>query len=665
MNKRFKRVIQPGFRLYFLVMLIFTIVTFFFDPRVFAAELLILGILFYYYRAVNRHRQREIMRYIENISYHVDTATKDSMLNFPMPMVIVKLDSGEVIWSNDRFNSITGEHDHLFEMHILDVVPGFDTRWIMEGKTECPYEVSIGKRKYTVFGSVVRSAEGGMRGLLGTLYWMDTTESAEMRTEYALSRPVVCMIVLDNYDELMKDTSYPVQSSLLASIDSKIVEWTAQTEGILKKYERDRYLLVFEERFLPKLVETRFSVLDSVREIVSPTNMPATVSIGIGKDDPAFKGNYQQATLAIDMALSRGGDQAVIKNHVTFEFYGGRSKELEKRTKVKSRVMANALAELISDASNVLVMGHKLPDIDSIGAAVGIMCAARKRQRQCRIVCDTDQQSAELLIKRLLQFPEYEKAFISVQDAMLMADNHTLLVVVDTNRPEYAESQELLQACTRVAVIDHHRRAATYIEHAALNFHEPYASSTCELVCELLQYIVDTPDILRCEAEALLGGIVLDTKNFSMHTGVRTFEAAAFLRRAGADTLEIKKIFQSDLQSCIRRYEIIKEAQMYSGNIAIAAVDSPVDRIIAAQAADELIDVIGVEASFVLFSSGDTIVASARSLGKVNVQLIMEKLGGGGHMMNAGAQIKGETLETVRARLIDTIDVYLKENPQQ
>lgn len=663
MNKRFKRVIQPGFRLYFLVMSIFTIVSFFFDVRVFAAELLILAILFFYYGAVNRHRQREIMRYIENISYHVDTATKDSMLNFPMPMVIVKLDSGEVIWSNDRFNSITGEHDHLFEMHIFDVVAGFDTKWIMEGKTECPYEVSIGSRKYTVFGSMVRSNEGGMRGLLGTLYWVDTTDFAQMRAEYALSRPVVCMIVLDNYDELMKDTSYPAQSSILASIDSKIVEWSAQTEGILRKYERDRYLLVFEERYLPKLIETRFSLLDSVREVVSPTNMPATVSVGIGKDDQAFKGNYQQATLAIDMALSRGGDQAVIKNHVTFEFYGGRSKELEKRTKVKSRVMANALAELISDASNVLVMGHKMPDVDAIGAAVGILCAARKRQRQCRIVCDTDQQSAELLIERLKQYPEYAKAFISVQDAMLMADNHTLLVVVDTNRPEYAESQELLQSCTRVAVIDHHRRAATYIDHAALNFHEPYASSTCELVCELLQYIVDTQDILRCEAEALLGGIVLDTKNFSMHTGVRTFEAAAFLRRAGADTLEIKKIFQNDLQSCIRRYEIIKEAQMHSGSIAIAAVDSPVDRIIAAQAADELIDVIGVEASFVLFAAGDTVIVSARSLGKVNVQLIMEKLGGGGHMMNAGAQIKNETTDQVRARLVEVIDAYLKDNP--
>lgn len=664
MNKKLRRLLQPSFRLHFFVLICFVVAAYFFNPYLslgFAATTLL---LFIYTRIVNRIRQKEIVRYVDTVTYHVDTAAQDSMINFPLPMVVVKLDSNEILWANELFNEITGTTDHVFEVSISDVVPEFQTKWIMEGKSECPFDVNIGERSYTVYGSLVLSqGDASGHNLLATFYWVDVTDYHRLRDQYADSRLVTSIIVMDNYEEVMKNASYPEQSSILAKIDNKITEWVKSTDGIIRRYERDRYLFLFEERYLEKFVEGRFAILDSMKEIMSPDAIPVTVSIGISKDAESLKENYHQAALAIDMALSRGGDQAVIKTKSGFSFYGGRSKELEKRTKVKSRVMANALSELIADASNVLVMGHKVPDIDAIGAAAGVMCAARKRGKTCRIVTNIHNTAAKPLIDRLTRAPEYREAFISSQEALLYVDTHTLLVVVDVNRPEYTETPELLDASTRVAVIDHHRRAATYIDHAALNFHEPYASSTCELVTELLQYIVDPADILRYEAEGLLAGIVLDTKNFSMRTGVRTFEAAAFLRRAGADTIEIKRLFQNELQSCIERYEIIRQAKIYKDHMVVAALDKPCDRIVAAQAADELLNIVNVQASFVLFPAEDAVVVSARSLGVVNVQVILEKLGGGGHMITAGAQLKGVSWQEAQYQLLRAIDQYLEENP--
>jgi c-di-AMP phosphodiesterase-like protein len=430
---------------------------------------------------------------------------------------------------------------------------------------------------------------------------------------------------------------------------------------MMRKYDRDKYLLVFERKHLRTLIQDKFQILDAVKSL-SPDPIPLTLSIGIGTDGESFADCLRFALLAIDMALSRGGDQVVIKNMLNFEFYGGQAQEIQKRTKVKSRVMANALAQLIKDSGIVLVMGHKLSDLDSIGSSAGIVCAARKLGKRAYIVVDRHKSVAPQLLARLGELPEYQGVIISPTDAILMADNRTLLVVSDISRPEMVESEELLLSCNRVVVIDHHRRSARYIDNAALNFHEPYASSASELVSELLGYMGEGAPMLKTEAEAMLAGIVLDTKNFSMRTGVRTFEAAARLRLAGADTVDIKRLFQTDFESCIERFDIVRRANMHHGGIAVSLLEESVDRTVAAQAADELLNVQGVQASFVVFPEGEQTIISARSLGQINVQVILEKLGGGGHLNMAGAQIKGQSPEIAISRLYQAIDDYMAKN---
>ncbi len=665
MNRRkLQRILEPGFRVYFIVLVLFAGAAAFFNPWLAAAEGACVVLLLLLYRRFVKMREREILRYAEGLTQNVGVAMGDSVMNFPLPIVVVKVDNGEILWSNDSFVKASGDREHLFEVRIGDIVPGFSPKFLMEGKNQHPLEVTLGGRQYAVYGSMVglggESARG--RGLMATLYWVDVTEAAQLRAEYYASRQVVAIIMLDNYDEIMKNLGDSQKSALLAAIDDNINDWTKPAEGILRKFDRDRYLFVFEERHLAGYVAGKFSLLEAVHALVSPNGIPVTLSIGIGKEGATMTENFSYANLSIDMSLSRGGDQAIIKNRFAFEFYGGRTKELEKRAKVKSRVMANALVRLISDSSNVLVMGHKNADIDSIGAAVGVAVAARKKGCRPYIVIDRERAVGRRLLARLDDTHTCEGLFIDEQNAMLLAGRDTLLVVVDTNRPEIVESGDLLMACNRIAVIDHHRRAANYIENAALNFHEPYASSASELVTELLQYIVEPGDMNRVEAEALLAGIVLDTKNFSMHTGVRTFEAAAYLRASGADTVDIKRLFQNELSESLARFDVIKAARMYRDQTAVVALEYSIDRMIAAQAADELLNIAGVDASFVVFPIPGQIVLSARSLGKINVQVVMEKLGGGGHQTIAGAQVPGAQVQPVLSRLLRAIDQYVEEN---
>ena len=419
-------------------------------------------------------------------------------------------------------------------------------------------------------------------------------------------------------------------------------------------------MFIFETRYLRNITEKKFEILEQVHQIVSPSGVHATLSIGVGQDGDGFEENFSFANLAVEMALSRGGDQAVIKNRFNFEFFGGRNMEVETRSKVKSRVAANALAELMRTSSQIFVMGHKLSDLDAIGGAAGMVCIARKLGKSAKIVVDPEKNSSQKLIEALRETPEYKDVFLNPDEAIVRADSRTLLVVVDTNRPEQVESPSLLEACTRVAVIDHHRRAASYIQNAALTFHEPYASSVCELLSELLQELTEPGDITHQEAEAMLAGIVLDTKNFSIRTGERTFDAAAFLRRIGADTTEVKKYMQSDMSHAVEKYRILEQMRMYRDGIALVAQEQETDRIVAAQAADEMLNIAGVQASFVAYATGDGgVVISARSIGEVNVQLILEKLGGGGNKAAAGVQIdKMELLEAIKS-LCASIDEYL------
>ena len=662
-NKKNTRVTEPNMRFYFICLALFAAVTLKVSIPLALIELAATALLYWSFHRTAQKRRESIRKYIDDVTDDMANADKASMLSAPFAMMVFCPDTQEILWSNDSFLQRTGVREDIFDNHIGDVLPTFPTHWLLEGKSECPETVMLGQRHFRVFGNLSHPASSrrGGRSLLATTYWMDTTEQDTLRLENERHRPLVAVIMIDNYEELMKAGTEASRSAVLAAIDEKLSAWVEGTHGMLRKFDRNRYVLVMTEQNYQKLLEGKFSVLDSVREVVTEDGVAATLSIGIGKDAEDYETLYQYAMLSIEMALSRGGDQVVVKNRLDFEFYGGKTKANEKRTKVKSRVMANALGELISDASQVFVMGHKHADMDTVGAAAGICCIARKRGKKAKIVIDLEDNVSKAVLEKLSKLPEYKDTFISGSEAFISAQAGALLVVVDTNRPDFVESEQLLDACNRVAVIDHHRRAASYIESAALNFHEPYASSASELVTELLSYLVEASELNRTEAEALLAGIMLDTKNFTMRTGGRTFEAAAFLRRAGADTADVQRLFQSDLAGMIERYEIIRNAEMVHDDIAVAAVEKEIDRVAAAKAADELLTLAGVRASFVLFQHGSGVNVSARSLGEINVQLIMEKLGGGGNSTTAGGQVPDGTVDAVREQLIDAINEYLEE----
>ena len=660
MNRKLNQLLQPSFRLYFLFLILFAVLSAAFSLPLAGLELAVVVGLGIYSRESTRRRRKELNKYLDNYAGTVDTATKDTMVNSPLPMVLFRPESDDIIWTNDRFLQLTGQREHLYDAKLSALLPNFDPRWLMEGKSECPDEVTFNGRRFLVFGHLVRTG-GRTGGFLATTYWVDVTELANIRDRYQASRPVAAVLLIDNYEDLMKNLTENERSNLLAEIDARLDAWVAETGGLLRRYQRERYLFLCEEQYLAKFVENKFDILDTIHQVVNPSGINASLSIGIGKDADSFRELLSFANLSIDMALSRGGDQAVIRNKFTFEFYGGRSKETEKRTKVKSRVMANALSSLISDSSHVFIMGHKSPDNDVVGAAAGVFALCRKNGVPAHIMREQGNNPAQELTDKLLQLPEYHDCFLLPQEALLIADNRSLVVVVDTNRPEQVQAPEVLQSCNRVAVIDHHRRAATYIEGAALNYHEPYASSASEMVTELLQYIIEPNHLLRAEAEALLAGIVLDTKNFTMRTGGRTFEAAAFLRRSGADTAEVKKLFQNDLAGTIAKYSIIQNARLYRDHIAVAVAEKPVGRVVAAQAADELLNIIGIDTSFVLSTQdGETVNMSARSMGDTNVQVILEQLGGGGNAAAAGGQVTGKTLQEVAQELTQAIDRYLE-----
>ncbi len=660
-DSAFLRFFRPSMRLYFSVLVIFAILTLALRHwELGAIELAAALLLLFYSRFIHKRQERLVLDYLGASVRQQEEGNTNTILSMPLPLVIFSLKDGTVLWGNDEFLKITGERRHLFEINISDMVPDLSLKWLSEGHNEASEPVKIGEKKFRVYGNTFSMENGPVSGnVWGMTYFMDVTEYEHISAEYAASRPVVSVIMLDNYDELIKNLTETTKSAILAQIDRRISDWTVPTGGYLCRYDRDRYIFIFEERYLQAYLDGHFSLLDSVRALQSPNGIAATVSIGIGRGAESLEEAYQFAMLSIEMALSRGGDQAVIKTPLNFDFYGGRTVAVERRTKVKSRVMASALGELISDASSVLVMGHKYGDLDSLGAAVGVCCIARKMGKPARIVINKDTNVAMQMIEKLQRMPEYADAFIGEQEGVIMADGRTLLVVVDTNRPDQAESEDLLISCNKIAVIDHHRRAADYIANAALNFHEPYASSASELVTELLQYLVESADIRKTEAEAILAGIVLDTKNFTMRTGSRTFEAAAFLRRCSADTTEVKKLLQNDLPSTVARFAMVEKAVEYRPGIAVAENLGYQDRIIAAQAADELVNISGIESSFVVYHAEDTVNISARSIGDVNVQVILEKLGGGGNRSGAGAQIRDMAEAEVSARLKAAIDEYL------
>ena len=661
MSKKLIRGFRTNIMLYGLCLAAFVIAAIPFSPLLAVAEALVSALVIYVGIRRNRMAQHSVRQYLDRVSGGIDTARSSNMLYAPLPMLVFDLNTGEVLWGNDRFLALTDLKEKMFEALVGDVIPGFDGHWMLEGKREAPEYVVWNHRTYRVYGALSHPDQlKGDHSMLATTYWLDITESEQMRQTLDMTRPSVAILMIDNYEDLMKACPESKRSALLADIEGKLNDWCAGSGALLLGYDRDRYLFVMEEKDFAAYAEKKFDVLDAVRTVESG-GVTATLSIGVGRDGDSFESLFKNADLALEMALSRGGDQAVVKDRNNFEFYGGRSKTTEKRTKVKSRVMANALRELIDDARNVYVMGHKYADMDSLGAAAGICCISRKLGKKAQIVIDTENNAAHPVLRALQQMPEYAGVFVNGDAAFLHAQPDTLLVVVDTNRPDSVESEPLLESCTRVAVIDHHRRGSSYIDKMTLNYHEPYASSASELITELMQYLIEPADILKSEAEALLAGIVLDTKNFTNRTGGRTFEAAAYLRRCGADTQDVQRMFQSDLDAMVTRYAIMRQAEIYHGDIAIVAADEAYDRVTAAKAADELLTIRGIRASFVMYRKDDGVYMSARSLGEVNVQVILEALGGGGNSTTAGGQAKGITVAEAKEKLLAAIDKYFED----
>lgn len=657
MRKRLSKLLDPNLQPCFLCMLLFILVTVLVEPILAAVETFVVLALFLFCRKRSQHRRRSMSQYMETITGGTDSLRgNSSMLNTPLPVVVFRADNGEIVWANEGFLSLYKEADEVFSKSITEAVPEFQYDSILRGEHTGEITMLHG-HSYQVYGTT-SAVHGHTQTQLVTTYFVDVTEREHLRAVYQSSHLVVSILVLDNYEELLKAGGEASKSAVLAQIDELLNEYVKDTGGLLRKYDRDRYLFVCDEQCFATLLEQKLSILETIHQVVSEDGVTATLSIGTGRECETYEESYRWAVKSIEMALSRGGDQAVVKDSLDFQFYGGRAQSTQKRTKVKSRVMANALGDLISDASEVYVMGHENADMDALGAAAGICCVARKHGKTYRIVMDTERNSADALLQKLRVLPEYDGVFISGADAFLHARPGALLVVVDTNRPDMVESRQLLDSCNRVAVIDHHRRANSYIESAALNFHEPYASSASELVTELLQYMVEPSDILRVELEGLLAGIMLDTKNFVMRTGGRTFEAAAFLRRIGADPVEVRRFFQSDLESFNQKGDIIRGAKLYHGNVAIAAAQGEVSRVTAAKAADELITLKGIQGSIVLYRAGDGVGLSGRSLGEINMQFILERLGGGGNATTAGGYVPNSDIDTVYYRVIEAVEAY-------
>ena len=654
MNKRLGWLLRPGAGIFFVFLMGFAVAAGLMEQFVLAAaELGVTAIVLTVYLILQGQRRKQIRKFLaEQLNEGGVTGGRN-----PFPMLVIRLEDNGIVYANDTFVELTGFQDTMRERRVEDVLPNFTSTWLSEGKTEYRYDVTIRGRRHRVYGTVLQ-AQTKYKCQLGVLYFTDLTELYQVRDEYIRSRPVVSIILVDNYEELTKNLTEGATSALNAKINDAITQWTEPYHGLLRRLERNRFLFVFEKRDLKQAIEGKFSLLEDIHEITNPSGMEASISIGLGVEGETFEEAYEFAALSIEMALSRGGDQAVIKDRLNFNFYGGRTKEADRRSKVRSRVTANSLMELIGGSSQVFVMGHRNADLDAVGAAVGICCMCRKKGKKAHIVLDLQNNMADRLVEELRLAPEYKDAFVSGEEALVLCDNRSTLVVVDTNRPDQVECPNLLEAVPRVCVVDHHRRAADYIKPVVVNLHEPYASSAAELVTELLEYAVEKKDVLPIEAKALMAGIFLDTKSFNVRTGERTFEAAAYLRQLGADTVEVKKLLQNDFQDTMSKYQIIKAARLYRQELAIAALNTSTSRTLAAQAADELLNISGITASFVLYPDEDKVFVSARSIGDANVQMILEPLGGGGNTATAGAQIRGSTVKEVLDALVESIDKY-------
>lgn len=626
-----------------------------------------LAIVGYTYYA-NRKRKSEISETLQDLTLTVDSAAKTSLINSPFPLIIMETD-GNIIWKSSKFNSEFMDVDINSYMNDLSIELRSDIESREDKKNrDIVRQITIGNRIYKIIGRYVdfknkdRDKKGKKEYMI-ILHFIDDTENVKLQKEYKDSKSCVGIIMVDNYEETIRGLDATEKPIVTAEIDKKMYDWASLTNGVLIKSDRDRYVYLFEQRYLETLKEDKFSILDKIKEIDTKEKVQFTLSIAVSNEGLTDKQKYESAQGAMDVVLGRGGDQAVIRENEIYKFFGGRAEEVEKRTKVKARVVAHALENLIKESKKVMIMGHNNPDMDSIGSCMGIYRLAKTLDTNAYIVSSEDVPALKAFNRELDKDSEYEDVIINKEVAMENVDEDTLLVVVDTHKVNYVDAPELLKEVKKIVIVDHHRRSADYIENATLMFQEVYASSAAELVTELLQYAETKINLKTIEAESLYAGIMMDTKNFTFKTGVRTFEAAAYLRRCGVDIIRVKKWFQSDLKSFNTIADIVKRADIVNTTIAISIYDktSKEASLICAKAADELLTISDITASFVLGNTGEKICISGRSIGDINVQVILEKLGGGGHITLAGAQVEGMTIEETKQELINRINEYFSE----
>ena len=657
-------------KIYLVIIAILLIALCIYEVRFITPAVIGYALIIMYAYWTNNKRKAELSEHIKDLTLTVDTAAKSTLINSPFPLVIIETD-GNIIWKSSKFIhefaniDINNYLNNIVKEIKLELENGSN-----EDKKELQdlilKQVKIGSKTYKVVGEYVESKEkqkNNNKEYMTTLYFIDETKNILLEQKYNNSKLCVGIIMIDNYEEIMQRLSDEDKPILTAQIERNLYDWAATFEGLIIKSERDTFILLLQQKYLKQLEEDKFNILDKIKEIEIPGKVQSTLSIAIATEESSNYEKYKTAQSMIDIALGRGGDQAILRKDGKYIFFGGRTQELEKRTKVKARIVANALQELMEEAENIFVMGHTNSDIDAMGASLGVYRLAKTIGKQAYIVNTTVGATLDSFLQTAKEDEEYQKTIIGKDEAIEKINENSLLVVVDTHKTSYVDVPELLEKTNKIVIIDHHRRGTDFIENALLTFHEVYASSACELVTELLEYSEQEIKLTQLETEGLYAGIMMDTKNFTFKTGVRTFEAAAYLRKCGVDIIKVKKWFQSDLETYNKISEIVANAEVINDTIGISIYDKeePDTSLICAKSADELLTISNITASFVIGNLGDKICISGRSIGDINVQLILEKLGGGGHITLAGAQVEGMSIEEVKQELIIRINEYFTE----
>ena len=610
---------------------------------------------------ISSKKKTEIANHIQDITSDVNTASRGNLVNTPIPLVLMET-GGNIIWRSKKFVEEFQNIDIATYLNPIVKEIKLDIEKNDEN-IEIVKQFNIDKKIYKIRGSVVKMKKRKQKEYILSLYFIDETKYNELFDIYNNSKTCIGIAMIDNYEEITQIVLPERKMELLAKLEKEIIDWITRTGGLIVKTERDSFIAIFEQKYLAEFEKEKFNILDKVKNIEIESRIPITLSIAISNDGENNYHKYKTALAAMEIVLGRGGDQAVVRKNGKYKFYGGKTLEVEKRAKVKARTISQSISRIISSCDNVVIMGHKNIDIDAIGSALGLYRLSKTLDTDCYIVSEPTGKSLGKFIDVLKNDPEYKEILLTEDEALEVITDNTLLIVVDTHKKSYVEFPELLDKIEKKIIIDHHRKAPDCIEDVLISFHEVYASSTAELVTEVIQYAKEDIKLNLLEAESLYGGIMVDTKDFTFKTGVRTFEAAAYLRKYGVDIIRVKKWFQADLESYNTIANIVKNVEIHNDAIAIAVYeeDNPNSNLICAKAADELLTISDISASFVMAKMGEKVCISGRSIGNINVQLILEKMGGGGHITLAGAQLEGFSLQEAKDELVIRINEYLLE----